>query len=69
MEKAISEMAAKSFVIPENFLKEFKGDMRVIIGGHTQGIWMPPEVLERNADLVRKFSKNFEAVLVPKEFF
>lgn len=62
-----SEMVAKSFVIPGNLLKEFKGDMRIVIDGQTQGIWMMPEEFEKNIDVVKKFAKNFEAVLIPKE--
>jgi hypothetical protein len=68
MENLSAEMAKKSFVIPESFMKEFKGDIRIIFDGSTQGIWVPPEVLEKNADLLRKYSKNFDTILVPKSF-
>ncbi len=67
MEEMKSEMPTKSFVIPQELLKEFKGDMRIIIDGPTQGIWMMPEEFERNLDVIKKFGKNFEAVLIPKE--
>ena len=66
MENISAEMAKKSFVIPESFVKEFKGDMRIIFDGSTQGIWIPPDVLEKNADLIRKYSKNFDTILMPK---
>ncbi len=68
MENVSSEMAKKSFVIPESFLKEFKGDMRIIFGGSTQGIWVPPEDMEINAELIRKHARSLQTVLVPESF-
>lgn len=68
MEKINDEMTRKSFVIPESFLKEFQGDMRIIFGGSTQGIWIPPEDMEINAELIRKHARNLQTVLVPESF-
>jgi hypothetical protein len=62
-------MKQKIIKIPGDLVREFKGDIRIMVpdDGQTTGIWLPPHEMLMNPDLVKKLSENFEPIFIPKE--